>query len=142
MLSQQTTILRSLRTSSHPRQVSPTVAPVRDQKLTQKHLSPPQFRSSLTRHLTALCSRHRILASIDTEMIRDPEADVRVLPHDLASRLHTPHTGVRYYTNTEANRRGAQALLKMSRQRLVQDEMERQSWQCLAWGIPCRPSPV
>jgi hypothetical protein len=56
-----------------------------------------------------------IPASIALETFRDPEADVRTLPQDMT--LHTPRTGVRYYTNTEANRRGA--LLELPRPRLI-----------------------
>lgn len=58
-----------------------------------------------------------IPASINIAAFRDPEADVRALPDDLT--LFTPRTGVRYYTNTEANRRGA--LLELPRPRLVPD---------------------
>jgi hypothetical protein len=59
-------------------------------------------------------------ASIDVGVFRDPEAEVRAQPHDLT--LHEPRKGIRYYTNTEANRRGA--LSEKPRQRLVQDRME------------------
>ncbi len=59
-------------------------------------------------------------ASIDIEVLRDPEADVRGQPDDLA--LHIPRTGVRYYTNTEANRRGD--LFEKPRRRLVRDNTE------------------
>ena len=56
-----------------------------------------------------------IPSAIGLETFRDPEAEVRTLPQDVT--LHTPRTGVRYYTNTEANKRGA--LLELPRPRLA-----------------------
>ena len=85
-------------------------------RMTQPQPAKNQVSSDMPHRLNIELSSH-VPRSIDVELLRDPEADVSSFPNETVLPPH--QAKVRYYTNSEANKRGA--LTDKPRERLLRE---------------------